>query len=90
MAKLTLKGSTHVLNRIRGFLFGLFFGVVLSTAGTALSADDAGDRGFAKSILYAIAMLAIDTEKNAAYILELRQRMDDLEELLDEKSTSEN
>lgn len=47
----------------------------------ALAAPDARE-DFAQSVLYAITELAVDTEKNAARIEELGDRLSDLEEKL--------
>ena len=40
-----------------------------------------------QSILYAISMLAVDTEKNAERIVELQDRVYDLERSLEELAT---
>jgi len=81
--------SALIFKRPQGFLFGLFFGFVLSAAGTALSANEEGTETFTESVLYSIALLAIDTEKNAANIVELENRLDELEEALEKQAVKQ-
>ena len=90
MPQMAIGGSILTLRIIQGFLFGLIFGVFLTSAGSTLWADEDAGRTFKKSVLYALAQLAVDTEKNGSYIVELRQRVNDLEIGLEEISQRKN
>lgn len=90
MPKMAIGGSISIFRIIQGFLFGLIFGVFLTSAGSTLWADEVTERTFRKSVLYAVAQLAVDSEKNASYIVELRRRVDDLEIELEEISQSKD
>ncbi|MDJ0610960.1 MAG: hypothetical protein QNJ67_18445 [Kiloniellales bacterium] len=70
------------------FVFGVVFGLVLASAASAPWAEDGIGAAFKKEVLYALAQLAIDTEMVAASVVELQQRVDDLETLLEEQSTA--
>jgi hypothetical protein len=70
------------LKRAGTFVLGLVTGAIFAVAGTAVSQEDDAARGFATRVLYAIAQLAADTERNAARISALADRVDDLEEML--------
>ena len=67
------------MRRIQCFIAGAFFGGALALAGTAMAVTKEERRQFAASLIYAVAELAVDTEKNAKRIVELRERIDDLE-----------
>lgn len=73
-----------------GFLIGCVFGGLLTMAGTALALTEAERSEFAQSLLYAIAELAIDSEKNAINIVALRERVDDLELQIQELGQAQN
>jgi len=64
-------------------ILGVFLGVLIAASGSKLRAESDTDKGFAKKVLYAIAILAVDTEVNAEHIVELRQRVSDLEIVLE-------
>jgi len=44
-----------------------------------LTATGASRTAFAQSVMYAVADLAVDTERNAAKIVALEERLDELE-----------
>ena len=69
-------------NPVGTFVVGLVTGIMLASAGAAVSQEDDVARGFATSVLYAIAQLSVDTERNAVRISELADRVDDLEEAM--------
>lgn len=69
---------------IRCFIAGVFFGGALVLAGTAMAVTKEERRQFAASLIYAVAELAVDTEKNAKRIVDLRERIDDLELQMDD------
>ena len=71
---------------ITGAGFGVLAGLAVGASTGAESADD--DDGLAKSILYALSELAVDTEMNAVRIEALSARIDDLEARLDGFSTT--
>ena len=60
-----------------GLLLGLILG--LGSAGTVAVAADETLSNFSRSLLYAISELAVDTEVNAARIVALSGRIDELE-----------
>jgi len=70
------------LNRAGAFFLGLVTGALIAVAGTAASQEDETGRNFATRVFYAIAQLAADTERNAARISALADRVDDIEEML--------
>ena len=63
----------------RGFVVGLLAGVLLAVGTVALAEEEEPVSGLEQSVLYAIAALAQDTERNATSIVVLRQRIEDLE-----------
>ena len=83
MKSMPTSGPALTVRKAPKFLLGLILGVFLTASGSALWADDNKERNFAKSVLYAISELAIDTEVNAERIVELQQRVDDLEIVLE-------
>lgn len=74
----------------RSFTIGMLFGAVLAVAGSALAEDSDRKVQFVQAVLRAVAELAIDTERNAISIAELRQRIDDLELSLAEIGEEKN
>ena len=64
----------------RGFAVGLLCGAFLAAAGTALAQDDERAGGLMQTVMYVLAELAVDTEANAAKIVTLAERLDDLED----------
>ncbi len=82
--------SSRACSRGRvGFLFGSLFGMVLALAGSAFAQLEDKDMELAQAVLYAIGELAIDSEKNAISIVELRERLNDLELRVDEMAPVE-
>lgn len=71
------------------FAVGAACGALLVAIGTGLwtriaeTAETAGSPQMTQSLLYSIVGLAVDTEKNAARIEALENRIDDLEHSLD-------
>jgi len=65
---------------------GMILGAVVALSSPGFSADeDVARRSFA-GVLYAIAELAVDTETNASRIVELKEQVEDLENMLEEMS----
>lgn len=75
--------STSVAGDIRTrtvlFLSGLVLGLGLAISGPAMSEGESTAGAVVSSVLYAISMLAADTETNAAKIMELEDRIITLE-----------
>jgi hypothetical protein len=70
--------------RVGFFSLGVAVGLALAIAGTATTVRG-DDLNTVKQIaIYAISALAIDTEKNARAIVDLRDRIEDLEARLAE------
>ncbi len=68
------------------FVSGLIIGAVVALSSPGISADeDAARRGFTATF-YALAQLAVDTETNTSRVVELRERVEILEERLEEIS----
>lgn len=67
----------------RGFAVGLVAGLLLAASAAAVADETSGVRDFARTTLYAVVELAIDTETNATRIAALDERIDDLELRLD-------
>lgn len=67
------------------FAAGLVLGVGLAVAAPAVG--DSTDKAveIVSTMLYSISSLAVDTETNAAKIVELEERLDDLEAKLAKK-----
>lgn len=79
-------GSASGTGRRTAFFGGLVLGLVLGlgSAGTVAVAADEELSNFTRGLLYAISELAVDTEVNAARIVALAQRIDELEISLEE------
>ncbi len=67
-------------SKIPTFIAGALTGAIFAISVGATAQPLKGDDGFLTTILYAISQLAVDTEKNAAKIVSLSERLDDLEE----------
>ena len=61
-----------------------FFGFLLGVALTVSAQTEKSQERLVTSVLYAIGQLAVDTEKNAAKIVQLTERLDDLEEKIED------
>ena len=82
--------SFRFLSRGRvGFLFGSLFGMVVALAGSAVAQLQEKDTEFVQAVLYAIGELAVDSERNAISIVELRERLNDLELRVEEIAPGE-
>ena len=68
------------------FVSGMIVGAVVALSSPGFSASEDVVRRSYASILYALAELAVDTETNASRIVALGERVDDLEEMLEEMS----
>ena len=68
------------------FVSGMILGAVVALSSPGFSAGEDVVRGGSTSTLYALAELAVDTETNASRIVELGQRVERLEEILEEMS----
>ena len=79
MQKVPISGLLSFIRARRGFLLGFLAGAMVAGAATSLADDGEKQRDFAKSVLYAVTGLAVDTETNATNIVALRDRIDDLE-----------
>ena len=84
MKRMPTVSPVSFLRKVPVFLFGMILGVLLAAPDSELRADSIKERDFAKMLLNAISILAIDTEVNAEHIVELRQRVNDLEIALEE------
>lgn len=82
-------GRAGWLKGNRGFLLGLLSGAVVVVAALVVLSDDDTEQNFVQRTLYALSELAIDTEQNAADIVELRDRLDDLELALERLAAKE-
>ncbi|MEM6934761.1 MAG: hypothetical protein AAF526_14430 [Pseudomonadota bacterium] len=65
------------------FVFGMFFGLCVGAGLAATAQTD--QTAIVSKILYSLSSLAIDTETNAARIIALEERIEDLERQLDQK-----
>jgi len=74
----------------RHFAVGMVCGVLLAVAGTALAQDDDPAPDLMQTVWYTLIELAIDTERNATGIAELRERLEDLELDLAEMAGDKN
>lgn len=70
-------------------LIGLSLGVGLGLSYPALSQESGEEEHPMAGVLYAIAQLAIDTETNAARIVELTERLEELEAVTEDLATRE-
>lgn len=69
------------------FAVSAFLGALIATAAMSVWTVGGLPTQAKQSILYAISMLAVDTEKNAERIVELQDRVYDLERSLEESAT---
>ena len=84
MKRMPTVSPVSFLRKVPVFLFGMIFGILLAAPDSELRADSTKEKDIAKMLLNAISILAIDTEVNAEHIVELRQRVNDLEIALEE------
>ncbi len=85
MKRLVIK-SPFGWSKIPVFVSGMIVGAVIALSSPGFSAGEDFVRRSFTSTLYAIAELAIDTETNASRIVALGERVEHLEEVLDEMS----
>ena len=69
---------------VRSLVVGAVAGAALAIGTTSLADQGEKARVIATGFLYALAELAVETETNAARIVELRDRVADLEEMVNE------
>ncbi len=85
MKRLVIK-SPFSWSKLPVFVSGMILGAIVALSSPGFSADeDVVRRGFTTT-LYMLAELAIDTETNASRIVELGERVERLEEMLEEMS----
>ncbi len=68
------------------FVSGMIVGAVIALSSPGFSAGEDVVRRAFTSTLYALAELAVDTETNASRIVELGERVERLEAMLEEMS----
>jgi len=85
MKRLLIK-SPFGWSKLPVFVSGMILGAVVALSSPGLSAGEDVVRRTFTSTLYALAELAIDTETNASRIVELVERVEHLEERLEEMS----
>ena len=69
----------------RGFLAGLLVGAATVLVTNAPADQEAGESEALAAVLYAISQLAVDTEQNAKRIVELADRIDRLEQRVEDE-----
>ena len=85
MKRLMIK-SPFGWSKVSVFISGMTLGAVVALSSPGFSAnEDVVRRGFTTT-LYMLAELAVDTETNAGRIVELGERVDHLEEMLEQMS----
>ena len=85
MKRLVMK-SPFSWSNLPVFVSGMILGAVVALSSPGFSAGEGITRKGFTSTLYALAELAVDTETNASRIVELGQRVERLEEILEEMS----
>jgi hypothetical protein len=83
------KAAREVASKGGMLLLGLGLGVCLGLSYPALSRESSEQDHPMAGVLYAIAQLAIDTETNAARIVELTERLEELEAATEDLATRE-
>ena len=68
------------------FVFGMILGAVVALSPPGFSANEDDVRRSFTTTLYMLAELAVDTETNASRIVELGERVEHLEEMLEKMS----
>jgi hypothetical protein len=84
--KLLVMKSRFGWSKLHVFVSGMIVGAVVALSSPGFSASEDVVRRSYASILYALAELAVDTETNAGRIVELGERVEHLEEMLEEIS----
>ncbi len=84
--KLLVMKSRFGWSNLPVFVSGMIVGAVVALSSPGFSASEDVVRRSYASILYALAELAVDTETNAGRIVELGERVEHLEEMLEEIS----
>lgn len=82
MAKKARRPARHGWIRVRSTLVGGAIGILLVGSAVALASSDGENSGLT-TILYALSELAVDTEVNAHRIVELTERLGDLEQQIE-------
>ncbi len=85
MKRLVMK-SRFGWSKLPVFVSGMIVGAVVALSSPGFSASEDVVRRSYAGILYALAELAIDTETNASRIVELGERVEQLEEMLEKMS----
>ncbi len=85
MKRLVIK-SPFSWSNLPVLVSGMILGAVVALSSPGFSADEDDVRRSFASMLYALAELAVDTETNAGRIVELRERVEHLEGMLEEMS----
>ena len=85
MKRLVMK-SRFGWSKLPVFVSGMILGAVVALSSPGFSAGEDVERRSFTTTLYALAELAIDTETNAGRIVELGERVEDLEAMLEEMS----
>ena len=85
MKRLVIK-SPFSWSNLPVFVSGMILGAVVALSSPGFSAGEGVTRKAFKGTLYALIELAVDTETNANRIVELRERVERLEEILEEMS----
>jgi hypothetical protein len=84
--KLLVMKSRFGWSKLHVFVSGLILGAVVAISSPGFSADEDVVRRAFTNTLYALAELAVDTETNASRIVALVERVEHLEERLEEMS----
>ena len=85
MKRLVIK-SPFSWSKFPVFVSGMIVGAVVALSSPGFSADEDVVRRSFTSTLYAIAELAVDIETNASRIVELGERVEHLEGMLEQMS----
>ena len=73
-------------SRLPVFVSGMILGAIVALSSPGFSADEDVVRSVFTSTFYALAELAVDVETNASRIVELGERVEHLEEMLEQMS----
>ncbi len=84
--KRLVRKSRFGWSKLPVFVSGMILGAVVALSSPGFSAGEDVERRSFTTTLYALAELAIDTETNAGRIVELGERVEDLEAMLEEMS----
>ncbi len=84
--KRLVRKSRFGWSRLPVFVSGMILGAVVALSSPGFSAGEGFVQRAFTSTLYALAELAVDTETNASRIVGLGERVERLEEILEEMS----